>query len=268
MAVKERIFLFHGNDSRSSSLATKQWERVFLDKYGMANRYRIEADELDPIQFSQRISEAMGSRSLFGNEPTLCLVRRPCFADKGTKMGKHGDILQAALSALISQSDSSITIAVWEDRQLPDAHPLMRWFQKTSENKKAVIKAYTVPHSGGVRKAISDYCTQNGHDVHPDAMAWLVARYQDLEREQRVLGKLKAVQTLDRDWRAWWLYQVLDVAMLAVSGTTITVAACEQAADWEGGAVSVFEIVNAVSNRQWAKARSFLRRWEDRKSVV
>ncbi len=254
MAVKERIFLFHGNDSHGSGLAVRRWERLFRQKYGDATCYRIEADELDAVQLSRQLGMALAAQSLFP-QPTLCLVRRPTRQETG-RGGGHTQALLKALTEVVSRADDSVTFAIWEEKSLTEKHPLVTWFSDHAGRRQAAVKDHAVANFRQFGPAAAAYLQEHGYRLESAAARWLEEGAKRQEKEQRLVKRLKANDPLREDARSWWLHNILDTAMLLAPHDRIEVAVLEQCEELAETPVGVFEIMNAIEREQWSLARS------------
>lgn len=261
MASQPRVYLFHGTDSRASSLALQRWEAVFRDKYGETTRYVLQADELTPEQLAKSLTEILDGSTLFP-EPKLIIVKRATASEKG-KVAPYSKVLVQFLESRVKKFTSEITLAMWEEKQLAETNLLYSWFVEQVENRLAKINFYTVPDWREVGQVAQKYLANQGFSLSSDAQRWLVQRYQEQEKQARLAKRLKSTDLLLEDERTWWLYQLLDSSMLRARTQQI------ERKDLEAGAmdlvdgVSVFEIVNVITSSNWKQARRLLRLWEE-----
>jgi hypothetical protein len=260
VASQPRVYLFHGTDSRASSLALRRWESLFREKYGETTRYLISVDELNPDQLARSLGEVVDGVSLFP-EPKLIIIKRVTNNEKG-KVTPFSKVLTAFLDSRIKKMGGEITLAIWEEKQLVENSILLTWFTKHVESKLASATLYSVPHWREVRTVAQKYLAAHEFTLSNEGERWLVARYQEQEKHARLAKRLKSTDLLLEDERSWWLYQLLDSAMLRATTSQVRQADLEAGATDLVEGVSVFEIVNAITTDGWKQARRLLRLWE------
>lgn len=261
MASQPRVYLFHGTDSRASSLALQRWEAVFREKYGETTRYVLQADELSPEQLGKSLEEVLDGTSLFP-EPKLLIVKRATAGEKG-KVAPYSKILIQFFDSRVKKLTSEVTIAFWEEKQLAETNLFYQWFVQQGENKLAKITLYSVPHWREVGQVAQKYLGNLGFTLSADAQRWLVQRYQEQEKQARLAKRLKSTDLLLEDERSWWLYQLLDSSLLRAHTQQLEQKDLEEGAMNLVDGVSVFEIVNVITSNNWKQARQLLRLWED-----
>ena len=256
MASAPRLYLFHGADTHGSLEALHRWEAAFLQKYGIATRFSIEADESSLEEVNRIIAQQGEGISLFP-EPKLILIKRLSAHEKG----KAGSVrIQAILKEIGYMAGSLHTVVVWEDRLLSNKSGIFNWFTEQSEAGKEKITLFNPPSDRELPSRIQKYVTAAEGTIEPDAIRWLGDQYRQQEKVQRIAAKLRSMEPLPQDRRIWWLYGVLDQAIL-LGNRRITlgvVQACNEVVE----GISVFEVINACKERQWVRAHELFARWQ------
>jgi len=255
-----RLYLFHGNDSRASSQALQRWEERFMSKYGTTSKHTVHADEQSSDQVVRALSEIIRGTNLF-SDPVFIILKRVSTQDKGSSTAFSKTVVKA-LKEVMPFIDESVTLVIWEETALREKHPLYEWFTDLVAQKRAVINEYQVPQVGEMVPMVRAFLEIEGVQLERQAEQWLVEQYRLLEKQARLCKRLRATEQLSVDERSWWLYQLLEYALLHNTGKTITVADLEAGHAALGQSVGVFEIVNAISAGQYARARSLLKTWE------
>jgi hypothetical protein len=256
MPKPPRAYLFHGSDSQASLEALHRWEAVFLQKYGIASRYLVEADEMPLDQVKREIALKAEGQTLFP-EPKLIVVKRLASHEKGKGVA-FGPFLDFVRSRV---SEDDCTIVFWEDRLLPERSGIRVWFAEAELTHTAKVNTYIAPDRQGLSQVATAYAKQVGSvGIEKDALVWIAGQYAQLEKGARLAERLKATEVLSRDIRGWWLKQVIEQAALLAPGMPITLSNLRIVAG-ETRSVSVFELINAVRDGRGGEVRALLREW-------
>lgn len=252
--AKPRLYLFHGNDSRTSGNELRRWLQAFATKYCTTTQYVLHADELEYELLHQQLQQALQTQSLF-SEPRFILVKRLSSSHPAAKVKQALQMVGGELKAL----DDQVTVVFWEERLIPTNHGLHSWFADHAERKQAEIKSYRVASGRALVNTLQD-----GFEGQIDqaALEWLDNHARRLERSQRIEAKLRAGDEIASDWRIWVLQNLLHSATLLADDGAVTVAQLEQAAGVVVEPVSPFEVVNAVEAGEWQRARKLIRGWD------
>lgn len=257
--MKPRAFLFYGTDSRTSLKALKQWEEAFLTKHGNTSRYIINADGLSDTEIKIKLADYLQGQTLFPI-PKLIVIKRVTARDKGatsTTSKVVGEVLEGHLSLL----DDQVTVAIWEEKGLREKHPLLLLFSRLEKEGLAKVKLFTVPDERRVSAKVEAYVAQQEGLITKEASLWIQNMYQLIGKRSRLDKRLKYDQELLEDTRSWWLYGLLDSALLAAPGKELSKELLERLYEPES-AVGVFEVVQAISGKRWDVARRLLRELE------
>ncbi|MCC2631787.1 MAG: hypothetical protein K0S20_486 [Patescibacteria group bacterium] len=254
--AKPRLFLFYGTDSRSSGQAVRKWESLFIAKYGDATRHILDADNLSQNDLAKTLRELVEGQSLFPT-PKLILVKRLSSTDRAPGF-KTSKTFVLAMNEIISYLDESVTIAVWEDRSFAATHPLLKAFEEWEKQGIASTKRFQAPLESQVVSVASKYVAAQGGSLDKSGAAWLQSAYGNLGKRARLEKRLKTGQDLLEDERPWWLYQLLDNALIRTNGQAITEAVFRADFPEAITAVGVFDIVTAISNGRFQSAHELL----------
>jgi len=252
MAVSPRVFLFYGPDTRASLRAVTRWRDLFEKRHGSFASFRIEADELAPERFFGELDACLQGDTLFA-EARLVVVRRLTQQEKG-KSQPFSKALVAALEKPGRLDDDLLTIAVWEDRDLPSSHPLATFFRGQESAGRAKTYQFAMPTGSGVLKAARAILEPFGQVLAPDAARWLAEQYAWIERRERMERRLKPDDIWQDDYRAWWLTQLLEGASLR-GGSVLTSQDLQAGHRDLGEPVGAFDIASALAGGNWGVAR-------------
>lgn len=235
------------------------WKELFLKKYGQTTLYILEADELAADEFGRRLAATLSTESLFA-EPKLVIVKRLTAQEKGKSLPFSQGFL-GVLTGYLKNLDNKITVAVWEENSLPATHPLRQAFQVWQSAGEAKIQHFQVPATREVGRVIQSLLQKEDFSIEPDARQWLVEQYGRIEQINRLAQRLKTNEELMEDERSWWLHQVLAGAMLRATKKSIHLSdlANEQVIQVP---VGPFDLINALSRRNWLQAREIARLME------
>jgi hypothetical protein len=251
---KPRLYLFHGNDERTSLNDVRRWLEAFATKYGNSTRYTLEADELGFDELRATLHQVLTTQNLFA-EPRFILVRRLLKAGTPTKIRELLSVIGAALPAL----GPDITVVVWEDQGVPASHVLSTWFADQVAQGRAEVKQATLQAG---KRLLDAAAAAADVELSPEAMRWLDGYLRNAERLQRIEAKLRTPDVIASDRRGWELFTLVEAAALLSPNKVIDVPALSQAAGILETAVSPFEIVNALETGDWQEALQRAHRWE------
>ncbi|HSI20114.1 MAG TPA: hypothetical protein VLA04_00105 [Verrucomicrobiae bacterium] len=252
--AKPRLYLFYGNDNRRSQREMQRWVGVFLQKYGETTQYILHADELPHEELLKQLRQALETQSLFAS-PQLVVVKRLTSGATAARVKEVVSILSRQLSTL----SDTVTVVFWEDRHLPPSNALLTWFAEHEEKKQAEVKVFT---AGSDRSLVQQALREAGVEAQPEAVRWLERHLMQVERQQRIEGKIRTGDSVLHDHRTWVVQQVVDSAVLLMQGNILSLPDIERAAGMVLDSVSPFEIINAVQAGKWMEARRLARRWE------
>jgi hypothetical protein len=239
--AKTRVYLFHGNDTRASLAEVSRWRRAFVAKYDGAGAVVIDSDEAEVRSILGRLQESLTTHNLFA-EPRFTVLRRSASLTPAQQKE-----LVAFLSTTMKGLVEGSVLVIWEDRLLKEAAPLLKWAQD-----KAEIKEYQVVDA---RHFVDRTVKTGRYLLTPDAQRWAVNWCRNVEKAQRVEGRLKATERIAADRRSWELPTLFDMAALLIPETRpIDVKDLEQALTTAEQPVSPFEIINATQAEAWSKA--------------
>jgi hypothetical protein len=256
---KPRLYLFCGSDSQASLAACATWVRLFQKKYGTLSLFAFEADEMAFDDLSAQLAKSLETQTLFAS-PKLIVVKRASHLDKGTgtKSAQH---LMEILKARAAFLDEEITVVFWEDKRLAETHPIIRAMQEWSLSGVAEVRMFQLPQ-GDIRKLSQSYLRKQGYEIEEDAVRWLQNQYVQIEKEARLLQRLKGGEELKSDTRGWWLYGLLDGAILRSATHTVRLADIRAGTEEIQAPVSVFMVTQAIARLDWGSARGLARQLE------
>jgi DNA polymerase III delta subunit len=258
MAPRERIFLFHGSDSLASSRAVSRWVQLFAKKHGTDLLHTVHADEMDALSFATKIRDLTLSQGLFA-ETSLVLIKRPTSKEKGS----GGDYSTALRELLGKGIPETMTVVIWEELELPETHSLVKWFVALSLKQQAGIKLHRLAPMGKLMAQVKTELAEANLGLSKEAEQLLASKLTVLEKSQRLTKQLKAQEVLKQDERSWWLHHVLESLILsAPEGKVIGPGLVAEVTENLGEPVGIFEVSNAITSRNLAKARSLLAIWE------
>ena len=252
MASNARVFLFSGPDSYASLAAVRRWEALFRAKHGDASRYVLEADELGPDRLAAESERLLAGDTLFSTSKFI-LIRRAASADPGPGF-RTAKALLDVLEKSRSRIDGQVTIVLWEPVGLATNHPVSSRFAAWGATGWAEARSFAVPTSRTVVRVAQDYLREAGTRMDAQAVEWLRAHYLNQEQEARIRQRLKPGQELLQDNRTWWLYGVLEGALLRAEHDEVGLA--DLSAGSEGLAVlpGPFALADAVERQNWPEA--------------
>ncbi len=252
--AKPRLYLFHGNDTRTSSLELQRWLEVFTAKYGETTQYMLHADELSHDELLQKLRQVLETQSLFP-EPKFIVLKRLTTSATPAKVKE----VLAIVGGQLSGFNELVTLVFWEDRLVGSAHPLNVWFEEHVAKKQAEVKVSRVPQGNAL---VASVIKRSGSILDDQAIRWLEQYAKTLEREQRIEGKLRATEDIASDRRVWTLQSLVESASLIAAAGTVRREQLEKVAGVVAEAVSPFEIINAVQSHNWQRAQLLTRQWE------
>lgn len=254
MPKRPRLYLFHGNDSHASSRELRRWTEHFRSKHGDVTLEGIQADAVKPEELFTQLRQAVETLGLFAT-PRLVVMKRVS-ALPAAKVKELLTYLGGQLATLPEQ----LTLVFWDDSLLSANHPLRTWFVEREAAGQGTVKQFRVIAG---RQLIDTLVAQSGTAASLEAKQWLYRYLQRLEKEQRLLGKVRASEELTRDLRVWAAQNLLTAASLLVpEGKQLTPAELERVEGAVSDPVSPFEIINAVSAHRWERARVLTHQWE------
>jgi len=256
MPKAPQFYLFHGADTRSSLESLHRWEKVFLEKYGMATKCVVDADELSVDAVKREIAGRTQSISLFP-EPLLIIIKRLSVHEK-TKA--QATVTRGILTEAADKIGADVTVLLWEDKLLAAASGILQWFNEQVEVKRAKVSGFDVPSIQSLGGVAQKYVAAAGKSLDPEAASWLQAQYRQREKAARLAEKLRSTEVLTRDDRAWWVFHVLDQAVLLTQGSVIERELLQKCAE-QVDSVSVFEIINALREERWKEVRVLYVAW-------
>lgn len=255
-----RFFLFHGNDTLLSRKSLKQWEDLFAQKHADTTRYRIFTDDLNSADFAARLNQVAHDQPLF-EDASLCVIYRPTALEKN-RTGVYTEAILKNMQSLLKREASSVTVLVWEARRLPEEHHLKKWFAEHEERGLAKVYEFTVPAHRQLMEEAEAYIAEAGCVLTPEGRKALDGMALGFDKEQKSKERLRAGDVLVVDHRRWWLFSLLDTALLATNNNQITHELLKQCNSVGDPAASPFEIVTALERKEWERARQLLRTWE------
>jgi hypothetical protein len=254
--VSQRVYLFHGSDSLASSNAVRQWEVAFKQKHGELLLHRLHADELDPREFLERLQNLTQAQGLF-SESTLVIVKRATKREKGSS-GEYTNALKQVLSKKLPDY---LTVVVWEETLLSDSHALLKWFKEQVEASRAVVKTFVFSSLPVIMRVVEAKLQEAGLSLEKEAHQSIHQQLQALEKKQRLAKQLKTQDVLAQDERGWWIAQLTERLILTSSGR-VNQQTLLEVMETMVKPVSLFEVVNAITSRQYKRARELLSLWE------
>lgn len=248
---KARIYLFHGNDSQASLTELRRWQQVFRDKYGEVTQVVIQADELSADQAKEELGRAIGTRTLF-REPLFLVVKR---------LSSLAPAAQKNLLTLVGEQvphlDDTVTLVIWEDGQLPATQPIVKWAEEHQLKSQVTVKLFSIVSDQELLKTV---LKELQISLDRPTIPFLLDFLRDVERKQRIAGKVRSQEVLKRDYRHWELAQLLSEASLLQPEGLVKLETLQRVVATVT-AVSPFEIVNAFGRSEWHKVRQLEAGW-------
>ena len=206
------------------------------------------------------MAEYLQGQTLFP-VPRFILVKRLTQAEKAPGYA-NSKAAAALLKESLAQLDTSVTVVLWEPSNLAPTHPLFKQMAAWQEQGIAKLRHFPLPTERSVAQLAHTYLTERGSGLTQDAGAWLRQEYAMLGKKARLAKRLRAGEELLQDERGWWLYQLLDSALLQAAGGEVTPEHLG-AGQADASAVGVFEVATALANRRFGEARRLLRLLEE-----
>lgn len=261
MPTLPRLYLFYGSDEYSSFEAQRSWRLLFEKKYSQSTCYVLEADEMKSVDFLiGLIEEYIQGGNLF-SDPTLLVIKRFTSLDKNKKGIEK---LLKFLNSKIKNLRSDLTILFWEEKNLASKNPLIEQFTIWQNQGLAKVQAYQLPEGGDdLRRYIQNIAQKKWNlKVSNQALQSIASQYQTIGKRYRIQQRLKIQEIIPEDDRSWWLQAVItNLALINQSGE-ITLR------DWEAQNSEIlepfgaFDLVQAISNKNWDKATQIISAWE------
>jgi len=260
MAQKPRLYLFYGPDSWSSSRAVDRWKRAFLDKFGETTFYSINCDDVPLDHCLEHVQTALQGQNLFA-EPRLLMLRRLTSQENGRSRVYSQAVISQILAAEAT-FDDSLTIVIWVDQGLDKKHPLLIQFSKWAEEGVGKVTLFPIFTAQRMIAAARHYVSESGYSLSTDAERWLNNEYGRLGKQLRIEQRLKYGQEPLQDYRSWWMYQTLDSALVLSDTQEIDEQHLKAAVATTSEPIAVFDIVNAITTKQWTKSSQLLQGFE------
>jgi len=258
MAGRPRAYLFYGSDTRASLREVARWRAVFEQKHGSYASFCIEADELDAARFADELTRCLQGNTLF-DEPRLIVIRRLTVQEKGKSVPFTKALITALQPSILA--DENLTVAVWEEADLKTESLLLGFFESQEKAGVAKIHRFSVPTVAGLGRAVHTLLEKEGLDIEPEALRWLGDQYGWIERKSRLELRLKPGDTWEGDYRGWWLYQIIDGAILRNTSGILSLSDVQAGHRALGEPVGAFDIASALSSGNWAKTRALSSRF-------
>jgi hypothetical protein len=234
--VAKNLNLFYGPDSYASLGEVQRWAAVFERKYGSATRFVINADELDATSLEAVLRQRTQSLALFPEPQFIILKRLVGLSLTAATRAQVGRLL-----SYVAELPSDVSVAVWEERDLPDDHPLVLGWQQIG-----TLRRFIVPEHPKVTVSLT-----------PEATAWLREQYRLLGELARPNGKSK---TTAPDERSWWLHALLNGAVLRADGELIDLITLQAGVPNAALSVGAFAIVTAIEAGRFEQAHELAER--------
>jgi hypothetical protein len=180
--------------------------------------------------------------------------------EKGKK-GAYTATLLKALERIVQQEDGEQTVLIWESKRLPVDHALRVWFQE--HEGRGITKQYefNVPFYKQLAEEGIAYIEAQKGTIDRDALRFIETSLQEIDKEQRNQERVRSSDVPAVDVRRWWLWNLLDTALLVAPEGRITAVVVKQCGGEIQTSATPFEIVNACDQKQWQRARSLLKSW-------
>jgi|GEM_PF-4470927 len=260
-ASKARIFLFHGNDALMSRRSLQRWEKAFVEKHADLSHHRLYFDKGSYEDLQEALGQIITEQSLFPT-PSLYVVYRPTGQEKG-KRGSYSEALLKIASQLVKQERDDVTLLIWEEKNLPADHVITKWFQEHEEQGTAKHYDFMVPQNRELMREAAAYLEGEGYSLESAASRLLENYLQEMEKEQRSSARIRSNEVMPVDMRRSWAWNVLESALLAATGSVITLADIQRCAEPIQANATPFEVANAIEKQQWQRARFLLSTWDE-----
>jgi hypothetical protein len=191
-------------------------------------------------------------------EPVLLVVKRLSAQDGSSRTFASSKEFMKLMIQLWEHTPTTTSVLLWEDRFLPDTHPLMDQFNRWGDLGVAKVHSSMMPQERDLTRLANKILEPFGATLDQSGATWLREQYRFQEQAVRLASRKKATDILVEDERSWWLPQILEGAALRSLDSCITAKQLEEGQRSMAQPVSVFEISQACTGKQWSVLREKL----------